>query len=84
MLVVEDNPEVAEVTRELAGAEQGCTVVTVAGNAEAALRRSDEGEFDVVLSDIVMAGAQNGLDLARIDPGATIQILAGHPRNRLQ
>ena len=64
VLLVEDNPEVAEVTRELL-VRNGCTIVTV-GNAEAALRALDEGEFDVVLSDIVMAGAQNGLDLARI------------------
>ena len=36
------------------------------GNAEDALRALDHGKFDLVLSDIVMAGAKNGLDLARI------------------
>ena len=64
VLLVEDNPDVAEATREML-ARSGCAVETV-GNTEAALRALDEGEFDLVLSDIVMAGAQNGLDLARV------------------
>ena len=63
VLLVEDNPEVAEVTRDLLD-HLGC-VTHVAGNAEAALQALDRSEFDLVLSDIVMAGAKNGLDLAR-------------------
>ena len=63
VLLVEDNPEVAEATNELLS-HSGCSTVTV-GSADAALRALDEGEFDLVLSDIVMAGARDGLDLAR-------------------
>jgi CheY-like chemotaxis protein len=64
VLLVEDNPEVAEVTQELL-ARMGCVTKTV-GNAEAALQALDGGNFDLVLSDIVMAGSKNGLDLARV------------------
>jgi CheY-like chemotaxis protein len=63
VLLVEDNPEVASVTNEML-ARMGCAAETV-GNADAALQALDQREFDVVLSDIVMAGSKNGLDLAR-------------------
>jgi PAS domain S-box-containing protein len=63
VLLVEDNPDVAEATRELLN-DLDCEVETV-GNAEAALLTLESGDFDLVLSDIVMAGAKNGLDLAR-------------------
>jgi CheY-like chemotaxis protein len=63
VLLVEDNPDVAEATRELL-TDLDCEVETV-GNAEAALLTLEHGHFDIVLSDIVMAGAKNGLDLAR-------------------
>jgi PAS domain S-box-containing protein len=80
VLLVEDNPEVAEATRELL-ARMGCVVET-AGNAEAALRALDQGEFDLVLSDIVMAGSQNGLDLARVirerRPGFPVILATGY------
>ena len=39
--------------------------VETVGNADAALRALKDGPYDLVLSDIVMAGAKNGLDLAR-------------------
>jgi two-component system, NtrC family, sensor kinase len=63
MLLVEDNPEVAEVTRELLTG-MGCDTESVR-NAEEALKALADGRFDLVLSDIVMAGPMNGLDLAR-------------------
>jgi PAS domain S-box-containing protein len=62
-LVVEDNPEVAEVTSELLG-RMGCDAEVV-GDVESALALLEKERFDIVLSDIVMAGAMNGLDLAR-------------------
>ncbi len=63
VLLVEDNPAVAEVTRDLL-AELGYDVVHAAdvAAARAALERES---VDVVLSDIVMPGGAKGLDLAR-------------------
>jgi len=62
-LLVEDNPEVAEVTAGLL--EELGFRVQVAGNAQAALEAADSRGFDLLLSDIVMPGAMNGLALAR-------------------
>jgi PAS domain S-box-containing protein len=64
VLLVEDNPEVAEVTTELLS-RMGCEAETV-HDAEAALKALDRGGFDLVLSDIVMGGSMNGVDLARV------------------
>ena len=63
VLLVEDNPEVADVTVELL-VQMGCETEKV-GDAAAALEAVEGGEFDLILSDIVMAGPMNGLDLAR-------------------
>jgi PAS domain S-box-containing protein len=63
VLLVEDNPDVAEVTVELL-THMGCETEKV-GDAAAALEAVEGGEFDLMLSDIVMAGPMNGLDLAR-------------------
>jgi CheY-like chemotaxis protein len=63
VLLVEDNPEVAEVTKELL-VHMGCETET-AGDATVALETLDDGEFNLVLSDIVMAGPMDGLSLAR-------------------
>ena len=70
VLLVEDNTDVREATREVlvtAGVH-----VTTAVDAEEALRRVDERTFDVVLSDIRMPGALNGIDLAE-------RLRASHP-----
>lgn len=61
-LVVEDNPGVADATRN--HLEQLGFVVAVADRAAAALRLVEADPPDLVLSDIVMPGG-NGLDLAR-------------------
>ena len=63
VLVVEDNADVAEVTRELLQ-RMGCDAEVVR-DAESALARLEAKRFDVILSDIVMTGAMNGLELAR-------------------
>lgn len=65
ILLVEDNPEVAEITVEMLRG-LGSVVETV-NRAQAALDRlRAEGEFiDVVISDIVMPDGMNGLQLAR-------------------
>jgi PAS domain S-box-containing protein len=64
VLVVEDNPEVADVAAQLV--EQLGNRVRVVNGADAALLALDEDPApDIVLSDIVMAGSMNGIELAR-------------------
>jgi PAS domain S-box-containing protein len=71
ILVVEDNPEVAEVTLRLL--EQLGHRPQLARDAEAALQALRDGRRpDLVFSDIVMAGALDGVALAR-------RIRAEHP-----
>jgi len=65
VLLVEDNADVAEVT--CSHLEELGFIVTHApdvASAQEILRRADPA-IDLVFSDIVMAGDQNGLDLAR-------------------
>jgi PAS domain S-box-containing protein len=63
VLVVEDNPDVAEVSSSML-VQLGYRVRTVT-SAQAALEAVDERDFDLVVSDIIMPGTMNGLDLAR-------------------
>jgi PAS domain S-box-containing protein len=63
VLVVEDNPDVAEVTSSML-TQLGYDVRTVA-DAAAALTILKEQDFDLVVSDIVMPGTLDGLGLAR-------------------
>ena len=64
ILLVEDNPEVAQVTAAML--EQLGYEVHTQSNGESALKLLDGGEpFKLVFSDIVMAGALDGLGLAR-------------------
>jgi PAS domain S-box-containing protein len=62
-LLVEDNPDVAEASRDML-AELGFTV-HVAHDAQGALGLIDRCDFDLVVSDIVMPGRMNGAELAR-------------------
>jgi PAS domain S-box-containing protein len=71
VLLVEDNPEVANASTGLLE-QLGCTVQCV-GNADAALQALDrDPTIDFVFSDIVMPGRMDGLALARV-------IRAKHP-----
>jgi CheY-like chemotaxis protein len=64
ILVVEDNPDVAEVSAALL--EQLGNRTRIVTNARAALGALSESELpDLVLTDIVMAGEMDGIDLAR-------------------
>jgi PAS domain S-box-containing protein len=62
-LLVEDNPDVAEVTAQLIE-QLGYTVQTV-DNAQAALDLVERVPFQIVVSDIVMAGSMDGLALVQ-------------------
>ena len=58
VLLVEDDPDVAAVTREMLLVAE-CSV-EIAENASLALEKIETMTFDLVLSDIVMAGSMNG------------------------
>jgi signal transduction histidine kinase/CheY-like chemotaxis protein len=62
-LLVEDNPEVADASRDML-AELGFAV-NVAHDAQGALVLIGRRDFDLVVSDIVMPGDMNGAELAR-------------------
>jgi PAS domain S-box-containing protein len=63
VLLVEDNPDVLEVT--VAMLEQLGYRAEAVENAGAALAAIDQGRFDLLVSDIVMAGPMDGLGLVR-------------------
>jgi CheY-like chemotaxis protein len=62
-LLVEDNPEVAEISAQMIK-ELGYDV-QIASSASAALELIDRVPFQLVVSDIVMAGSMDGIGLAR-------------------
>jgi PAS domain S-box-containing protein len=80
ILVVEDNPEVAEVAAGLL--EQLGHKVKVAISADAALRSIEADRPDLVFSDVVMAGELDGVDLARrlreAYPGLPVLLATGY------
>jgi PAS domain S-box-containing protein len=63
VLVVDDNPQVSEVTQDMCR-ELGYDVRT-ALNGEDAYRMVEEEAFDLVISDIVMPGPVDGIELGR-------------------
>jgi len=63
VLLVEDNPEVAVASTGLL--EQLGYTVRWAPDAQAALNEIERDGVDLVISDIVMPGAMDGLGLAR-------------------
>ena len=81
VLLVEDNDEVAMLVSEMLR-ELGYRV-TRAASAQGALGAlADEREIDLVLSDIMMPGTMNGMELAREvrrrRPGAPILLTTGY------
>jgi PAS domain S-box-containing protein len=71
VLLVEDNPEVANATAALI--EQLGYRVRWVPDAPSALIEIEKDDIDIVFSDIVMPGKMNGMDLAK-------RIRAQHPR----
>jgi PAS domain S-box-containing protein len=80
VLLVEDNPDVASVSRNLLE-QLGYQVYRVA-DAETALRELDFHDIDLVFSDIVMPGRLDGLGLARrlreIRPDLPVLLATGY------
>ncbi len=80
VLVVEDDPDIAELATALL--EQAGYRTRHVNNAGAALGLLDTGEaFDLVFSDIVMPGGMSGLDLAQAlrarHPGLPVLLVTG-------
>jgi two-component system NtrC family sensor kinase len=82
LLLVEDNLEVAAATKPLLEA-LGCAVTHVP-SADAALEAlsAEVARFDIVLSDILMPGSLNGLDLAMMlrhqSPDLPVLLMTGY------
>jgi CheY-like chemotaxis protein len=78
-LLVEDNPEVAKVTEQMI--EQLGYSVQRAGSAKEALEFVESTPFDLVISDVVMAGPMDGVGLARSlrqrHPGLPVVLVTG-------
>lgn len=80
ILVVEDNPEVREVT--IARLNELGFVVTAAESGPAAVALLEAGTtFDLVFSDVVMAGGMSGFDVAKWigenKPGLKVLLTSG-------
>ena len=91
VLLVEDNPDVRHVTRSQLEA-LGCVVVE-ASSGPAAVEILQSGQvFDIVFSDVVMAGGMSGFDVARWvrDSGASrggcrkVLLASGYPDDVLR
>ena len=80
VLVVEDNPDVVEVSASMLK-ELGYEVHAV-GDAGAALEALGRQNFDLVVSDIVMAGSLDGIALARTlrdrNPDLPVLLVTGY------
>lgn len=83
VLLVEDNPEVLKATTALLE-ELGYKVHTTA-HAQGALEVLEQRKFDLLVTDIVMAGATDGLGLARIAreryPDLPIVLVTGYSQS---
>jgi len=81
ILLVEDNEELGDVTAALLQAH-GAQVGRAANAAEALLLVAAQPPWDVVLSDVVMPGEQDGLALARRlrkeRPGLAVVLISGY------
>ncbi|HYF59267.1 MAG TPA: ATP-binding protein [Burkholderiaceae bacterium] len=82
VMLVEDNPEVADTTRRLLE-DAGCVVESAADGERALERVTAEPErWDVVLSDVMMPGPVDGLALARALrerlPELPVVLMTGH------
>ena len=80
VLLVEDNADVAEVSQAMLE-EIGYTV-RLAADARQALVLFEAEDFDLVVSDIVMPGGMNGIELAEElrhrNPGLPIVLVSGY------
>lgn len=82
VLLVEDDADVREVLRESLAAS-GWEVTQAADGATARDVLEGRAPLDIVVSDVVMPGAVNGVDLARaaarLRPGLPVLLISGFP-----
>ncbi|HRD77009.1 MAG TPA: PAS domain S-box protein [Hyphomicrobiaceae bacterium] len=87
VLLVEDNTEVREVTRERL-AELGYIVLEAESGPDAVEQLRSQAAIDVVLSDVVMAGGMSGFDVARAvardRPGLKTLLMSGYAEDVLR
>ncbi len=62
LLMVEDEPELAEMAAEIL--EDAGIAVTVVDDADAAPKRFEPGLFDVLVIDLILPGSVDGIDIA--------------------
>ena len=81
VLLVEDDPEVAELVEAMLR-DLGHSVVRASGVDEALARLEQDGGVQLVLSDVIMPGGQSGVDLAeRLSverPGLPVVLCSGY------
>jgi signal transduction histidine kinase len=81
VLLVEDDAELAALTREMLG-HLGFNVIHAASAAAALGALADARNIDIVFSDIAMPGGMNGIELAREirrrQPGLSIVLATGN------
>ena len=77
ILIVDDEVEITEILADLLSEDYECTR---AGSAEEALARLQEGEFQLVISDITMPG-MSGLDMIphvkQLSPDTVVVMISG-------
>lgn len=80
VLVVDNDPDIGTLLEAFL-AEQGFAVEAV-GTAEEMRAQLAARTFDLVILDVVLAGPESGIDLAReLGPrGIPVLLMTGHPR----
>jgi signal transduction histidine kinase/CheY-like chemotaxis protein len=80
-LLIDDNPEVAQATRVLLE-QLGYRVDTVASGDDAIARMMRQVGWDIVVSDVLMPGRNNGIAVARWvqthQPGVPVLLVTGY------
>ncbi|WP_299328262.1 response regulator [Parasphingopyxis sp.] len=85
VLLVDDQPEVAEVTQDLLRAK-GYTVVAKSSAAAALDALATNPDIDIVVSDIVMPGELGGADIAEFAKemaGLRTILISGFPHHQI-